>query len=257
MQMRLAFAVAAHLEPNILLIDEVLAVGDLAFQKKCIGKMDEVSHAGRTVIFVSHQMNQLRRLCNRCIWLESGHLVDVGPTAEILGRYESSLMAPHDSPLAVRSSSTPAQFFGWDMGPDGPEDRVVTTNGPVTVRFWLQINRTIRNAHHGIGLHDQDDRLMWGTGIDNLQLEPGLHCVEYVFEEGLPLRPGPYRWHVTVFEDQAMLESYYAIPDLLIGTVPTGHRRDECAGFLNVAYSLNVQPANEGMSPLRVTDEVA
>ena len=63
MQMRLAFAVAAHLEPEILLVDEVLAVGDIEFQKKCLGKMQEVSKSGRTIVFVSHQMNQIRRLC--------------------------------------------------------------------------------------------------------------------------------------------------------------------------------------------------
>ena len=65
MQMRLAFAVAAHLEPEILLVDEVLAVGDIEFQKKCLGKMQEVSNSGRTIVFVSHQMNQIRRLCER------------------------------------------------------------------------------------------------------------------------------------------------------------------------------------------------
>jgi len=72
MQMRLAFAVAAHLEPEILLVDEVLAVGDLEFQKKCLGKMDEVTKGGRTIVFVSHQMNQIRRLCQRCIWINEG-----------------------------------------------------------------------------------------------------------------------------------------------------------------------------------------
>ena len=72
MQMRLAFAVAAHLEPEILLVDEVLAVGDLEFQKKCLGKMEEVSNSGRTIVFVSHQMNQIRRLCERAYWLDDG-----------------------------------------------------------------------------------------------------------------------------------------------------------------------------------------
>ena len=74
MQTRLAFAVAAHFEPEILLVDEVLAVGDLAFQKKCLGKMDKVARAGRTIFFVSHQMNQIRRLCARVIWIDSGRL---------------------------------------------------------------------------------------------------------------------------------------------------------------------------------------
>src|SRR2546422_6293388 len=65
MQMRLAFAVAAHLEPEILLVDEVLAVGDSQFQKKCLGRMSEVGHDGRTILFVSHQLNQIRRPCHR------------------------------------------------------------------------------------------------------------------------------------------------------------------------------------------------
>ena len=72
MQMRLAFAVAAHLEPEILFVDEVLAVGDIEFQKKCLGKMQEVSKSGRTIVFVSHQMNQIRRLCGRVLWIDGG-----------------------------------------------------------------------------------------------------------------------------------------------------------------------------------------
>src|ERR1700691_5237027 len=74
MQMRLAFSVAAHLEPEILFVDEVLAVGDMAFQKKCLGKMEEVSRSGRTIVFVSHQMNQIRRLCERVLWFDAGRL---------------------------------------------------------------------------------------------------------------------------------------------------------------------------------------
>ena len=80
MQMRLAFAVAAHLEPEILLVDEVLAVGDIAFQKKCLGKMGEVASGGRTILFVSHQINQIRRLCEKVIWLDHGTIFQAGPT---------------------------------------------------------------------------------------------------------------------------------------------------------------------------------
>src|SRR5579872_3156138 len=72
MRMRLAFAVAAHLEPEILLVDEVLSVGDVQFQKKCLGKMGKVAEGGRTILFVSHQMNQVRRLCKRVIWVDAG-----------------------------------------------------------------------------------------------------------------------------------------------------------------------------------------
>ncbi len=87
MQLRLAFAVAAHLEPEILVIDEVLAVGDAEFQKKCLGKMDEVSKSGRTVLFVSHNLNAVIQLCPQSILLEKGRLVQMGETRSIINRY--------------------------------------------------------------------------------------------------------------------------------------------------------------------------
>lgn len=87
MYVRLAFAVAAHLEPEILLVDEVLAVGDIAFQKKCLGKMDDVSKQGRTVIFVSHNLNALQRLCTRSLLLNHGRLVAEGKTDAVIARY--------------------------------------------------------------------------------------------------------------------------------------------------------------------------
>src|SRR5687767_3963653 len=80
MYLRLAFAVAAHLEPEILVVDEVLAVGDAEFQKKCLGKMGDVAQQGRTVLFVSHHMGQIRRLCQQCIWLDNGAIRKIDQT---------------------------------------------------------------------------------------------------------------------------------------------------------------------------------
>src|SRR5277367_4540723 len=91
MQMRLAFAVAAHLEPEILLVDEVLAVGDIEFQKKCLGKMQDISKSGRTIVFVSHQMNQIRRLCQRVIWVDGGTIRQSGDAGEVVGAYELAM----------------------------------------------------------------------------------------------------------------------------------------------------------------------
>jgi len=87
MYMRLAFAVAAHLEPDVLIVDEVLAVGDAAFQRKCMGKMSDVTRRGNTVLFVSHNMGAISRLCQHAIWLDQGKLVDMGATAAIVPRY--------------------------------------------------------------------------------------------------------------------------------------------------------------------------
>ena len=87
MQVRLAFAVAAHLEPEILVVDEVLAVGDAQFQKKCMGKMEDVSKEGRTILFVSHNMGALEALCTKAIWLRSGNIVGQGDVSEQIHHY--------------------------------------------------------------------------------------------------------------------------------------------------------------------------
>ena len=87
MYVRLAFAVAAHLEPEILLVDEVLAVGDVSFQRKCLGKMTNVARGGRTVVFVSHNLAAVERLCDRCLWLSGGNLVQEGPPGAVIQAY--------------------------------------------------------------------------------------------------------------------------------------------------------------------------
>jgi lipopolysaccharide transport system ATP-binding protein len=97
MQLRLAFSVAAHLEPEVLLVDEVLAVGDLEFQKKCIGKMEEVTRGGRTVLFVSHNMGAIRRICTRGVWLDAGAVRMTGTAAECVDAYSASAEAAAES----------------------------------------------------------------------------------------------------------------------------------------------------------------
>lgn len=87
MQVRLAFSVAANLDPEVLVVDEVLAVGDAVFQKKCLGKMSEVAEGGRTVLFVSHNMGAVKNLCEKCILLDKGRARDIGPTNEVIDHY--------------------------------------------------------------------------------------------------------------------------------------------------------------------------
>ena len=112
MYVRLAFAVAAHLEPEILFVDEVLAVGDASFQKKCLGKMSDVARQGRTVVFVSHNMTAMRRLASRVMWIEGGEIIGAGSAGEIIDRY---LQKNTDSNLESR----------WDDEETAPgDDRV-------------------------------------------------------------------------------------------------------------------------------------
>ncbi|NNE66514.1 MAG: ABC transporter ATP-binding protein [Pyrinomonadaceae bacterium] len=103
MFMRLAFAVAAHLEPEILMVDEVLAVGDLAFQRKCLRKMRDIGEQGRTVIFVSHNMQAVTRLCDRALWIEDGRIREDGQTKEVVSNY-------------LNSRTETSSFKEWDTG---------------------------------------------------------------------------------------------------------------------------------------------
>ena len=90
MYVRLAFAVAAHLEPEILLVDEVLAVGDAEFQRKCLGKMQEVADEGRTIVFVSHNLSAVQRLCRRSVWIDQGRVAAIGRSTDVIASYISS-----------------------------------------------------------------------------------------------------------------------------------------------------------------------
>jgi lipopolysaccharide transport system ATP-binding protein len=96
MYIRLAFAVAAHLEAEIMLVDEVLAVGDLAFQQKCLGKMESLSKSGRTVILVTHQMENMLRLCDQALWIEKGQKQMFGDAEEVASAYRNSMLAKAD-----------------------------------------------------------------------------------------------------------------------------------------------------------------
>lgn len=102
MYLRLAFAVAAHLEPEILIVDEVLSVGDLAFQEKCLTRMESVAGEGRTVLFVSHNLGAVQHLCARSVLLERGEIVKVGPTAEVIDTYVHHVRREASSDLAAR-----------------------------------------------------------------------------------------------------------------------------------------------------------
>jgi lipopolysaccharide transport system ATP-binding protein len=126
MYMRLAFAVAAHLEPEILVVDEVLAVGDAQFQKKCLGKMGEVAHSGRTVIFVSHNLSAVSAMCRRAVFVASGRIASVGESHQVIERY-----------LADSKAAQKTDVAGSRIGGLGKEVRfaAVTVRGQVGDRF--------------------------------------------------------------------------------------------------------------------------
>ena len=249
MQMRLAFAVAAHFEPQILLVDEVLAVGDLAFQKKCLAKMGEVAHAGRTIVFVTHQMNQIRRLCEKVIWMDGGTIRQAGPTAEVVGAYEAAVSSGIVSNDENRGQK--ARFVSWEIvEPRSDSPHMLTSLGPVTVRFTMQVTQFIRLGLHGIALYNMDRQLMWGWSKGNIPLEPGLHSFTYSFPM-LPLRPGAYAWQVSLWEDGEMLDLWDCLPEMNIATEVLQDARDEWNGVFNLPFDFAVRDAEEASVGMR------
>jgi lipopolysaccharide transport system ATP-binding protein len=177
MQVRLGFAVAAHLEPEILIVDEVLSVGDASFQARCLGRMEEIGVGGRTVIFVSHNMPSVLRLCSRAILLDQGHVLSDGPTHEVVRAYlESDLGrtserrwsandAPGDGIAKLRSVRV--------VPPNGgsAEEIDIREAVDIEVRYWSESPGGLRpsvNLHvfndEGICLfvtNDFNDRETW------------------------------------------------------------------------------------------------
>jgi ABC-type polysaccharide/polyol phosphate transport system ATPase subunit len=240
MQMRLAFAVAAHLEPEILLVDEVLAVGDLEFQKKCLGKMQDISKSGRTIVFVSHQMNQIRRLCERVVWLHGGHIRQVGATGEIIAAYESAML--HNTLRGeIESSSV---FIGWEFAPSGNilKDGLKET----TLQFTVHPRAPIRRGHFGLHIYNDANILVASWGFDELALKSGLQQIRVTLPQ-LPLRPGSYTIMCSLYNGGnnltggEMLETWNAVPFLAVDTLPLGHQQDAWAGVLNLPADLSVE----------------
>ena len=241
MYVRLAFAVAAHLEPEILLVDEVLAVGDIKFQKKCLGKMGDVARAGRTVVLVTHQMNQIRRLCHRVLWIDAGSVRLGGPTNETVSAYETAMSSSERAlPERGAGNRAKAKFTGWSLTSGGEEQvHMLDSLGPVHLKFMVEVNEAVDHIHHGIALFNHDRQLIWAFSSDGLAFKPGVTELRYEFPF-LPVRPGSYFWQVSLWSDDGNLDLWDAFPDMIVATENYQHARDEWNGFLNVPASLTV-----------------
>jgi lipopolysaccharide transport system ATP-binding protein len=204
MYIRLAFAVAAHLEPEVLIVDEVLAVGDVEFQKKCLGKMQDVGRQGRTVLFVSHNLPALQSLCRRGIVLRHGRVVADAPVADAIREYLGSLEATacHDlSDRTDRKGVGLTRLRGIEIGDGAQEGAPVTMGRPVRIVFHL--TRPLPGLscvftivdQHGYGLAKFNSWL--ATRHDSVT-DSGSPQVTCFLDEWL-LAPGRYRVDVTLY----------------------------------------------------------
>ncbi|HDL07880.1 MAG TPA: ABC transporter ATP-binding protein, partial [Desulfobacteraceae bacterium] len=160
MKVRLAFAVAAHLEPEILIIDEVLAVGDAEFQKKCLGKMQDHTQEGRTVLFVSHNMGAVIDLCPRSIILKNGQIVAKGPSKKMVEQYLSTLFIPVDNmnlrDVPARSGDGRLQFIAaYLQSPNGNRIYMPIAGHPVDIVLEYESRKNLENVQFLLTIFNQ------------------------------------------------------------------------------------------------------
>ena len=200
MYVRLAFAVAAHLEPEILIVDEVLSVGDAEFQKKCLGKMGEVAEAGRTVLFVSHNMAAIRNLCTSALFLKDGRISFSGPTNEAINEYFSTIKTAHHSHdlkgRTARSGTGDIRFTKYSIEDKNGKDVNYGVSGEdCRIVLHYETHAQIKNASVGIAIfNDEGVRLSsLAASLLNKNFSKLPDTGKFVFEiPKIPLNEGMY-----------------------------------------------------------------
>ena len=253
MYVRLAFAVAAHLNPDILVVDEVLAVGDAAFQRKCLGKMEDVSHGGRTVLFVSHNTSAVTALCKSCLYLQDGQVVSYGPTAAVLQEYLYAQVLASDRSMLDRTDRSGTgkmrcagiAFFDRYHQPIA----TITPDTPFLIEVDFESSEDLKEVAVSVdvdtvegvrvttlysGFHNQTFSVKKGTGK--------LQCVV----QGLPVRPDSYTLNIMLGSDHEQYDFLRSACQLDVeGSIfETGRVPERVHGALtpHYAWSLPIRP---------------
>jgi lipopolysaccharide transport system ATP-binding protein len=219
MRVRLAFAVAAHLQPEILLVDEVLAVGDVAFHKKCIGRMESVAAEGRTVLVVSHSMSLIQSLCPTAMLLEHGSLVAFGPASQVVTRYLSSQQAD-----AADKVITDADHAGGVR--QLRIQRIRLVNGiagqfavhwrqPIEIELELAVHQPVSQVAFGAGIRTIDGQPILTVQHDDegqhplWDFAPGSYHIKFTLANSL--RPGLHKLHIGADQSHVRLKNLCAV----------------------------------------------
>jgi len=219
MRVRLAFAVAAHLEPEVLVIDEVLAVGDMAFQDKCLNKMQDVSKSGRTVLFVSHNMAAIRALCTRCILLKQGSIEASGEVGEVVDQYhqqldrEMYLKTNREWPENEAPGNDKIRLYGVGVMPRN--GKIIEISSGFTVKIKVETFERLPNLDTTLELRTMDEVIVYHGGsqfTSHDACQPGVYEIKMDFPSYL-LNSGRYRIRIVFGQHQAY--AIFAIPDVL------------------------------------------
>lgn len=248
MYVRLAFAVAAHLETEILVIDEVLAVGDVAFQRKCLGKMGDLSHSGRTVLFVSHNMQAVRSLCSEAIWLDQGQVKAVGSSAKVIETYLDAASRNEKSGdlNAALAAMPPDPAFRMNyvsLEQDGVTTTTVLSGKPLDLVLGYTLLRDTPGFHICIQVFDVEGTMLLET-IHNGDAEdlPVVERGDYVSRVSFPAEFfAAHAFEVAIVPSIASQRDIWSRPL----TIPFAV---EASGKVNQAYPGYATPAK--LAPL-------
>jgi lipopolysaccharide transport system ATP-binding protein len=252
MYVRLAFAVAAHLEPEILIVDEVLSVGDARFQQKCLGKMDDVAKSGRTVLFVTHNMAAVQRLATSAILLERGRLVGFGAVRPMVARYLGG--HSHAGYTASRRTGEPQVLESYLIDQAGqPIARPLNTDTfGFHIRFVLPETRS--GVRVGIGVLAADGTVVFTSGTDDVSLDVPPTAGEYdarVLIPGDTLLAGDYHLALCVW-DSSSGDIFDLQEPALSFALEFGpsvvYNRGDRKGFVNVPCAWTVAPGTPAPS---------
>jgi len=198
MYMRLAFAVAAHLDPDILVVDEVLSVGDAEFQRKCLGRMEQLSSSGRTVLFVSHNLGAIASLCSRCLLLDHGTPLALGPTPAVIAAYQQTFSGPGSATVELPSRpDLPAQIVAaWLEDESGRAIACTRIGGHIDLCIRYSIHEPVFDAGVGFLLSRDEVPILYSHDADgNPELSRARSVGTFVTKASLPtdlLTPGRY-----------------------------------------------------------------
>lgn len=209
MYIRLAFSVAVHLNPEIVILDEVLSVGDAAFQKKCLDRMTEIIREGHAAILVSHTMPVVRRSSQMCLWLSHGRIVMFGPTDEVVDRYEGEAVEGIEA-----SKSAPfAHFLSWIAESRLADDShtVSAGNEEVTFRFEVELTTAVPDGQLGISFTNAQGLVIFSRHSRLQESRPGRIMLVLTLPS-LPLSPGSYGISCTISNGNA--------PSVVVGGTP-------------------------------------
>jgi len=247
MYVRLAFAVAAHLEPEILIIDEVLAVGDIAFQKKCLGKMSEVARGGRTVLFVSHNMAAVRNLCSRTVLLDNGVKIAEDITENVISQYmstntsavsESVELPPGEPETAGRALRL--RFFN-SAGEPASQFRLGET---WKIRLEFEMLKGAEHVIGAVGLCRFDSTPIITYFSEPINLEPGTYCVDFPCD--LTLKPANIQFNVGLSSYQRPIYYENNLGHVTIAEVAVGQQPIAADGGIFFA------PAKSKIVPMEI-----